>query len=337
MGTFVIAEAGVNHDGSLERALELVEIAHRAGADAVKFQTFRANALVVAGAGRAEYQKRATGDGDQRSMLAALELSEAAHVAIAARCAELGIEFMSTAFDEPSMAMLARLGMRRIKVPSGEVTNRPFLRSLAAYGRPLILSTGMCSLDEVAAAIGWLDEASPGGRADLTVLHCTSSYPAEPQDANLHAMRTMAQAFGRPVGYSDHTRGIEVSIAAVALGATVVEKHFTVSRSLPGPDHAASLEPAELAEMVRSIRSVEHALGDGTKAPRPVEIPVRALVRRSVATARALQAGTVLSAADLTTMRPGTGIPPAELDALVGRRLVRAVEAGQLLERDALE
>ncbi len=337
MGTFIIAEAGVNHDGSLERALLLVDIAHQAGADAVKFQTFRADALVVAGAGRAEYQKRATGDGDQRSMLAGLELSEAAHIAIAARCAERGIEFMSTAFDEPSMAMLARLGVQRIKVPSGEVTNQPFLAELARYGKPMILSTGMCTLDEVAEAIAWIDTASPGGRAELTILHCTSSYPAEPQDVNLRAMLTMAEAFGRPVGYSDHTRGIEISVAAVALGATVIEKHFTVSRALPGPDHAASLESAELAELVRSIRCVEKALGDGTKAPQPVEIATRALVRRSIAAARTLPAGTVLTRADLTTMRPGTGIPPVTLEALVGRRLGRTVDAGQLLQWDTLE
>jgi N-acetylneuraminate synthase/N,N'-diacetyllegionaminate synthase len=195
----------------------------------------------------------------------------------------------------------------------------------------------MCTLDEVAEAIAWIDTASPGGRAELTILHCTSSYPAEPQDVNLRAMLTMAEAFGRPVGYSDHTRGIEISVAAVALGATVIEKHFTVSRALPGPDHAASLESAELAELVRSIRCVETALGDGTKAPQPVEIATRALVRRSIAAARTLPAGTVLTRADLTTMRPGTGIPPVTLEALVGRRLGRTVDAGQLLQWDTLE
>jgi len=332
---FVIAEAGVNHNGSVERALQLVDAAADSGADAVKFQTFRAEALVGAGVEKAAYQQAATGGGDQLEMLRALELDADAHVALLRRCAERGIEFMSTPFDEQALDFLVGLGMRRVKIPSGELTNRPFLRRIAATGLPLILSTGMGTLDEVREALDWIRGGRPAQwstvSGDVTVLHCTSSYPAAFEDVNLLAMRTIAERLGVAVGYSDHTLGVEVATAAVALGAVVIEKHFTLDRSLPGPDHAASLEVAELAAMVRSIRAVEAALGDGVKAPRRAEIDVARLVRRSVAAAADRPAGHVLTPEDLTLLRPGTGIPPRDLESVIGRRLARPVARGRVL------
>lgn len=343
MTCFVIAEAGVNHNGSEALALRLVDAAADAGADAVKFQTFRAEKLVRAGAPKAEYQQRQTGGGDQLSMLQALELSESAHRAVFARCAERGIEFLSTPFDAGSAAFLVELGMRRIKVPSGELTNRPFLEYLAGFDLPLIVSTGMATLDEVREAVGWIDaaRAARGLTAALagmvTVLHCTSNYPAAAEDVNLRAMCTLAAALDLPVGYSDHTLGIAVSTAAVALGASVIEKHYTLDRTLPGPDHPASLEPGELAELVRAVRTVGQALGDGVKAPRPAELAVRDVARRSVTLVRDLPAGHRLADGDLELLRPGTGIPPAALSGLPGRALRRALAAGTTLSWDDLE
>ena len=340
---FVIAEAGVNHNGSLELALQLVDAAADAGADAVKFQTFRADDVVVPGTDKAAYQRTHTGDGDQYEMIRALELSEDDHAALAGRCAERGIEFMSTPFDAWATALLLRLGMRRIKIASGELPNRPFIESLARTGRPIILSTGMATLDETARSVGWLRAARPasGGGDDavpwLTVLHCTSNYPAEPADVNLRAMVTLREALGVPVGYSDHTLGIEVSLAAAAMGATVLEKHFTLDRSLPGPDHQASLDPAQLAALVRGVRTVEQALGDGVKAPRPTEMPVRDLVRRSAFARRDLAKGDVLDATTLRFLRPGTGIGPEHSGELFGRRAARALPAGTLVHWDDVE
>jgi N,N'-diacetyllegionaminate synthase len=336
MGCFVIAEAGVNHNGSLERALRLVEIAARAGADAVKFQTFRADELVTATARKAEYQERTTGAGTQREMLRALELSERDHVALLDACGEHGIEFMSTAFDARSADFLVRLGIKRIKVPSGELTHQPFVEHLAGMGLPMLVSTGMADLDEVRESIGWIAavRARHGlePRSDITVLHCTSNYPAAPEDVNLAAMGTMARSLEIAVGYSDHTLGIAVATAAVALGAQVIEKHFTLDRTLPGPDHAASLEPDELTAMVAAIRTVERALGDGVKAPRPSELKVRDAARRSVTLAGARASGHVLAAEDLALLRPGSGIAPHEFAAVVGRRLARDLPAGSTLQ-----
>lgn len=335
---FVIAEAGVNHNGSEELALRLVDVAAKAGADAVKFQTFRAKQLVCAGAPKAEYQQRQTGGGDQLAMLRALELSEAAHRAVVARCAERGIEFMSTPFSAEAADFLVGLGMRRIKVPSGELTNKPLLEYFAGFGLPLIVSTGMADLNEVREALGWIVAAQEraGVVTEVTVLHCTSSYPAAAEDVNLRAMTTLAQATARPVGYSDHTLGIAVSTAAVALGAGVIEKHFTLDRGLPGPDHQASLEPVELTALVQAVRTVEAALGDGIKAPRPAELPVRDVARRSVTLVRDVMAGQSLVDADLALLRPGTGIPPKALDALPGRILRRTLAAGTTLAWDDL-
>lgn len=338
MSTFIIAEAGVNHNGSTDLALELVDTAARCGADAVKFQTFSADKLVRRGAAKAEYQARETGGGDQHSMLKSLEMSEATHTAVVQRCKERGVEFMSTGFDEEAVDFLLTLGIRRIKVPSGEITNLPFLSHMARQGLPLIISTGMATLDEICEAVEVVrNTRALAGRTEplesvVTILHCTSNYPAALQDVNLRAMQTISAATGLPVGYSDHTAGTTVSVAAVALGATVIEKHFTLDRSLPGPDHKASLEPQELLDMVRRIREVEQALGSSVKAPNAAELPVRALVRRSVTVVRTLKAGEVISAADLALMRPGDGIAPKHLTELTGRRAAHPLEAGTTLQ-----
>jgi N,N'-diacetyllegionaminate synthase len=334
---FIIAEAGVNHNGDEAMAIELVEIAARCGADAVKFQTFSADKLVARGTAKAAYQSRETGAGDQHAMLKALELSQAAHERLAARCAELGIEFMSTPFDEDGVDMLLRLGMRRIKVPSGEITNLPFLRYVAGTRVPLVVSTGMADLEEIRRAVAlirqvWQERGFAAPADALTVLHCTSNYPAAFSDVNMRAMHTIAQEAGTPVGYSDHTKGTAISIAAVALGATVIEKHFTIDPGLTGPDHSASLDPQELAAMVASIRAVEQAMGSAIKAPTASELPIRELVRRSATLTRDVAAGEILSPTDVVLMRPGTGINPAELERIPGKRTTRAITGGTTLQ-----
>jgi N,N'-diacetyllegionaminate synthase len=337
MKTFIIAEAGVNHNGDEKMAVELVEAAAKSGADAVKFQTFSADKLTRKGAEKAEYQKQATGDGDQHSMLKALEMSEGLHRRLFARCIELGVEFMSTAFDEEALDFLVALGIKRIKVPSGEITNAPLLRHMASKGLPLIVSTGMAELEEVVAAIGIIRAARESrGFAEplgdiVTILHCTSNYPAESADVNLRAMNTMARTTGLPVGYSDHTLGLAVATGAVALGASVIEKHFTLDSELPGPDHKASLEPDQLAALVRQIRDVEASLGSDIKAPTLSELPVRDLVRRSVTSVRAIDAGAPIAREDIALMRPGTGISPANLEKVIGRKSARAIAAGETL------
>jgi N,N'-diacetyllegionaminate synthase len=335
MGTFIIAEAGVNHNGDEALALRLVDVAADAGADAIKFQTFSADKLVRPGAEKAEYQKRETGEGDQHSMLKSLELSEAMHRKLFAHCRTRGIEFMSTPFDEGAADLLVALGVKRIKVPSGEITNTPFLEFLAAKGLPLIVSTGMATLDEIKGAVATIAAARPSAQAPLaetlTILHCTSNYPAECSDVNLRAMQTIARETGMPVGYSDHTLGLAVSTAAVAMGATVIEKHFTLDKTMPGPDHKASLSPDELRALVRQIRDVEAALGSPVKQPTPSELPVRALVRRSVTAARPIKAGAIIAADDVTLLRPGTGIPPGELRAVLGKTAAHDIAAGTTL------
>lgn len=337
MKTFIIAEAGVNHNGDEDLALALVDAAAKSGADAVKFQTFSADKLARKGLEKAEYQKQSTGDGDQHSMLRALEMSESLHRRLFVHCHRLGIEFMSTAFDEDALDFLIRLGIKRIKVPSGEITNVPLLRHMAGKGLPLIVSTGMAELNEVVAAVDLIRSV----RAALhfveplnemvTLLHCTSNYPAATADVNLRAMGTMARATGLPVGYSDHTLGLAVSTGAVALGATIIEKHFTIDAKLPGPDHGASLEPDQLQALVRQIRDVEDALGSAVKAPAECELPVRDLVRRSVTTLRPIAAGATVGKDDVTLMRPGTGIPPVDLEKVIGRTSVRSLAAGETM------
>jgi N,N'-diacetyllegionaminate synthase len=337
MKTFIIAEAGVNHNGDEKMALALVEAAAKSGADAVKFQTFSADKVVRQGAETAEYQKQATGESDQHAMLKSLEMSETLHRRLFDHCTQLGIEFMSTAFDEDALDFLIALGVKRIKVPSGEITNLPFLKHMASKGLPLIVSSGMAELNEVVAAVDTIRETRKvQGFAEplaemVTILHCTSNYPADNADVNLRAMATIARATGLPVGYSDHTLGLAVSTGAVALGATVIEKHFTLDSELPGPDHKASLEPHQLTSLVRQIRDVEVALGSDIKAPTASELPVRDLVRRSVTTVRSVAAGAVIGRDDITLLRPGTGIPPIDLDKVIGRKSARNISAGETL------
>jgi N,N'-diacetyllegionaminate synthase len=334
---FIIAEAGVNHNGSDALATRLIELARACGADAVKFQSFSAEKLVRPGAGTAEYQRAQTGQSDQLAMLKALELPPSAFGRLK-KCADrLGIEFMSTPFDPASARMLVEIGMRKIKVPSGEITNLPFLEELAAYDLPLIVSTGMADLDEVGEAVSAVQRVRSARRLRaplserLALLHCTSNYPARAEDLNLRAMATLRERFAVPVGYSDHSDGTAAAVAAVALGAAVIEKHFTLDRSLPGPDHKASLAGEELRRMIEDIRAVEKGLGDGVKAPRSAELPVRDVVRRSVTLVRALRAGERIAAADVTLLRPGGGIPPKDLGRVAGMRAVRDLAAGSTL------
>jgi N-acetylneuraminate synthase len=332
---YIIAEAGVNHNGDLGLARRLIDAAHGAGADAVKFQTFKAERLVTASAPKAEYQREHTArDESQLDMLRKLELSEPAHRELLAYSSARGIQFLSTPFEETSADFLQALGVPAFKLPSGELTNLPLLGHVARMGRPMLVSTGMADLHEVEAAVACIRQH---GNPPLILLHCVSNYPASASDANLRAMATMAAACGVPVGYSDHTEGNEVALAAVALGACVIEKHLTLDRTLPGPDHQASLEPAEFAAAVRAIRRVEGALGHGRKEPAPSEAGIAAVARKSIVTTRALPAGTRLTAADVALRRPGTGLPPAALPDIVGRVVRVPLAAGAVVQRADLE
>lgn len=331
---FIIAEAGVNHNGSLDLALKLIDAAKASGADAVKFQTFRADLLATRSAHKAAYQERTTAAAEsQFDMLQRLELDAAAHRRLIDHCREIGIQFLSSPFDMQSADLLAAMGVSLCKVPSGEITNLPFLEHVARKGWPLILSTGMSTLGEVEEAVKVLKVA---GASQLTLLHCVTEYPAPYAEVNLRAMQTLKSAFGLPVGYSDHTPGIEIAIAAVALGAEVIEKHFTLDRSLPGPDHAASLEPLELQQMVMAIRHVEAALGNGIKAPAPCELPNIGVARKSVVAARSLSAGHQLASGDLAIKRPGNGLAPKLLPALIGRTLRGGVAKDEIISWDHL-
>ncbi|NNK91959.1 MAG: N-acetylneuraminate synthase [Acidimicrobiia bacterium] len=342
MTCFVIAEIGVNHNGSIDRAKEMVAVAARCGADAVKFQSFDASKLAREGTPTAEYQRANTGSVDQRAMLERLQLSHADHVELKSACDLAGVEFMSSPFDEEAASMLVDLGVARLKIPSGELTNLPFLAHLASFDVPMIMSTGMADLGEVAEAVATIEAARAAHSLSdpvsdlLTLLHCTSNYPAAPEDVNLRAMTTLSSEFALPVGYSDHTAGIAVAPAAVALGASVIEKHFTLDRNLEGPDHRASLEPQGLEDMISQIREVEAAMGDGVKTPRPGELAVRDLVRKSVTTTRDVAEGAVIGRDDLALLRPGTGIPPKELADAVGKRATRFLAAGTTITWDDL-
>ena len=339
---YIIAEAGVNHNGSEETAMHLVDAAVAAGADAVKFQTFKADKLVTTRAKKAAYQEAKTGTGNQHTMLKALELSDTAHRHLAAYCREREIEFLSTPFDEESADFLIELGCRRLKIPSGELTNTPFLHYLATKGLPMILSTGMATLDEVAEAVALIARVrEQQGFVEpldevLTLLHCTSSYPASLVDVNLRAMKTLRNAFNLPVGYSDHTAGIFLAPVARALGAVVFEKHFTLDRNLPGPDHVASIEPAELKQMVQAIHDTDVLLGSGEKRPSAQELGLRIAARRSVTLAMDLDAGVPLEHNMLTLMRPGDGIAPHELEQIIGRRLNTPMAQGDTLHWEDL-
>ena len=333
---FVIAEAGVNHNGDLALALRLCDAARRAGADAVKFQTFRAEDLVVPGAPTAQYQARETGEVDQFVLLQRLELSLQQHQQIKAHCDRIGIEFFSTPFSVDAVDLLVGLGVKRLKLSSGELTHRTLVEHAAATKLPLLMSTGMATMEEIIEAVGWV-RAARGHLDAVVVLHCTSAYPAPDEALNLSAMRQMAGQLAVAIGYSDHSLGIEAPLAAVALGATVIEKHLTLDCTMPGPDHSASLEPDGFARMVQGIRRVSAMLGDGVKAPRPDELDTARVARRSVVTTRAIAAGTVLTAGMLACRRPATGIAPRELPGLVGRRVRQAMGPGAVLQWDHIE
>lgn len=332
---FIIAEAGVNHNGNQEMALRLVDIAVQAGADAIKFQTFKAERVVTADASKAPYQLRGTDQGEsQLNMLRHLELSKEAHRALWEYCQRRGITFISTPFDEESADFLADLGLTVFKIPSGEITNLPFLKHTACKMRPMIVSTGMSDLHEVEAAVGVIVET---GNQELVLLHCVSSYPASPADANLRAMQSMRDALQLPVGYSDHTPGIEVALAAVVLGACVIEKHFTSDRTLPGPDHCSSLEPEELTALVRGIRVVEMALGHGRKEPAACELSTAAVARKSLVAATTIRAGVILTEQMIAIKRPGTGLPPAMRAQLVGRVAKSDIAVDTILSLEMLD
>jgi N,N'-diacetyllegionaminate synthase len=330
--TLIIAEAGVNHNGDLGLAKQLIDAAADAGADLVKFQTFNANRQVTRTARKADYQVQTTDSNEsQHEMLRRLELTPDMHKQLIAHCATRNIGFFSTGFDIESVDLLMGLGQDHFKIPSGEITNLPYLRHIGQLRKTVILSTGMATLGEIEAAIDALEQVGTP-RANMTVLHCTTEYPTPMNEVNLLAMQSIQTAFGVAIGYSDHTQGVEVAIAAVAMGATVIEKHFTLDRNLPGPDHQASLEPAELKAMVAAIRNIEVALGDGIKRLTPSEARNKSVVRKSLVASRAIAAGEVFIAANLTTKRPGTGISPMRWDEAIGRTAKRSFAADELIE-----
>lgn len=332
MKTLIIAEAGVNHNGDIQLAKKLIDIAADAGADLVKFQTFSADRLVTQSALKAEYQVLATDKIEsQHEMLRNLELTESMHHELINHCAHRQIEFFSTGFDIESINFLASLGQELFKIPSGEITNLPFLRHIGGLNKRVLLSTGMSNMHEVAAALNALELAGTP-KQKITVLHCTSSYPAELSDVNLRAMLSIQTEFGVEVGYSDHTLGTEVAIAAVALGAKVIEKHLTLDRNMSGPDHKASLEPDELMRMVAGIRSIEKALGDGHKVITHNELQNRDVARKSIVAGMDIQEGEVFTDSNLTTKRPGTGISPMEWDEIIGTKAKQSYAKDDLIQ-----
>jgi len=317
--TIIIAEAGVNHNGSIELAEKLIDVAAEAGADFVKFQTFKAETLVTQTTDKAEYQKELTGaDETQFEMIKKLELDKEAHEELMDYCEQKDIKFLSTAFDHGSIELLANLDIPLFKIPSGEITNLPYLRHIGKMEKPIIMSTGMSTLDEVRNALNVLIE-SGAKKEKITILHCNTEYPTPMKDVNLKAMLTIKDELGVNIGYSDHTLGIEVSIAAVVMGAAVIEKHFTLDRNMPGPDHRASLEPHELKEMVNAIRNIEKAMGNGIKVPSTSEIKNMPTARKSIIAKNPIKKGEKFSENNLTVKRPGTGISPMEWDDIVGK------------------
>lgn len=327
---FVIAEVGVNHNGSPEIAKKMIDAAAEAGADAVKFQTFKADSLVRKDAQKAAYQQdNATDKSEsQYEMLKKLELTESVHRELIDYCKIKGIMFLSTPFDIDSIGMLLDCGISIMKVPSGEITNYPYLREIARTGKPLIMSTGMCELEEVEAAVQVLKD---NGSSRITLLHCNTEYPTPMQDVNLRAMCTLQEELGLPVGYSDHTRGIEVPIAAAAMGAVVIEKHFTLDRNMEGPDHRASLEPDELRAMVQAIRNIESALGDGVKRPSVSEMKNRDVARKSIVAKTNIRKGEVFTEENLTAKRPGSGISPMHWNRVIGLTADRDYERDEMI------
>jgi len=334
MKTLIIAEAGVNHNGDFELAKQLVDKAVEGGADIVKFQTCKAENVISRYADKAEYQKVTTGEADsQLEMVRKLMLTYEEYGKLKEYCDEKGIEFLSTAFDLPSVDYLHSIGMRRWKIPSGEITNLPLLIKIAKLGEPIIMSTGMSELSEVGDAIKVLKE---NGAGEITILHCTTEYPAPYEDVNLKAIDTMKDTFGLPVGYSDHTKGLEIPVAAVARGACVIEKHFTLDRNMEGPDHKASIEPDELKQMVDMIRHVEVAIGDGIKKVSPSELKNQDIARKSIIAKTAIKAGDVFTEENITTKRPGSGINPMKWFDLLGKTAKHDYQEDYLIEEDEL-
>ena len=329
MGVYIIAEAGVNHNGSFELACKLVDEAKKAGVDCIKFQTFKSENLVSGNAQKAEYQKNTTGEGSQIDMLKKLELSYDEFVELKKYCDEKKICFLSTPFDMESIDFLDSIDMPFWKIPSGEVTNLPYLTALAKTGKPIVMSTGMCEIEEIAAAMTVLKE---NGVKSIKLLHCNTEYPTPFEDVNLLAMNEMKEVFGVEVGYSDHTKGIEVPIAAVALGATIIEKHFTLDRNMEGPDHKASLEPDELAAMVSSIRHIEKSLGTGEKKPSESEKKNITIARKSIVAKTDIKKGDIFSEENITVKRPGNGISPMKWNEVIGQEAGRDFQKDELIE-----
>jgi len=329
--TYIIAEAGVNHNGDITMAKELIRSGFESGADAVKFQSFIATEEVSIFAEKAEYQKQTTNPSEnQLEMIQELEFGYSQHLELLASAESIGIEFLSSPFDIPSLMMLHSMGLKKIKIPSGEITNLPYLRKLGALEWDVILSTGMSTLGEIETALEVL-EAAGTSRTQITVLHCNTEYPTPMQDVNLRAMCSIRDAFGVAVGYSDHTAGIQVPIAAVASGATVIEKHLTLDRNLPGPDHKASLEPDEFAAMVRAIRNIEQAMGDGIKRSSPSEAKNKPIARKSLVAAKPIHAGEQFTAENVTAKRPGNGISPMRWDEVMSRVAARDFAVDELI------
>jgi N-acetylneuraminate synthase len=340
MKTFIIAEAGVNHNGDFDTAIKLIDVAADAGADAVKFQTFKADKIVSFSTPKAKYQtENMKTDEFQLEMLKRFELSIEAWEELFSYCKKKNIVFMSTPFDEENADMLNNLGMSIFKIPSGEITNKPLIQHIAGKNKPVILSTGMSYLGEVEKAINWIYEVwdQLNNKPQLTLLHCVSNYPAAVEDVNLLAIKTMETAFGFPVGYSDHTMGIEIPIAAVATGANVIEKHFTLDRNMDGPDHKASLEPEELKAMVKSIRNVENALGDGIKRPANSERDTRDIARRSLVAAKNIKNGQTITSDDIAIKRPGIGIPPEFREVVIGMAAGKDLKADSTINWEDLK
>jgi len=330
--TLIIAEAGVNHNGDLTLARKLIDAAAKAGADLVKFQTFSANRQVTRTALKADYQTQTTNIKEsQHEMLRSLELTAEMHKELIVHCAARNIGFFSTAFDIESVDLLVSLGQDHFKIPSGEITNMPYLRHIGQIGKAVILSTGMATLGEIESAIDVLEQAGTP-RANITVLHCTTEYPTPMTEVNLRAMQSIQRAFGVEVGYSDHTPGIEVAIAAVAMGASVIEKHFTMDCNLPGPDHQASLEPEGLVAMVAAIRNIEIALGDGIKRIARSEARNKPVMRKSLVASQAIKAGEIFSTNNITAKRPGTGISPMRWDEVIGHTAPRDFAEDELID-----
>lgn len=330
---FIIAEAGVNHNGSVKLAKKLVGAAKEAGADAVKFQTFKTKNLVTKNARKAEYQIKNSGEESQYEMIKRLELSPDEFWEIAKYAEDKGIIFLSSPFDAESVDLLDEIDIPAFKIASGEITNFPLLKHIAGKQKPVILSTGMSTMGEVEEAINLIEKYND----DIILMHCLTNYPAKKEDANLNVIKTLEYTFKRPVGFSDHTSGVEMSVAAVALGSCIIEKHFTIDKNLPGPDHKASLEPHELSEMVKAIRNIEKGLGNGIKKPTNDEIKIKKLVRKSIVAKEGIPKGSILTDEMLDIKRPGTGIEPKYLDKLIGKELIEDVKKDDLLKWNQLK